>query len=47
MLVETPHSQGVINPKAYLNLELGSKFFFLSSLAYKQVNLLVFDEKNM
>ena len=32
-------------PKTYLNHELGSKFFFLSSLEYKLVNLLVF-EKN-
>ena len=45
MLVETPYSGGVINPKANLNHELGSNFFFLSSLAYKLVNLLVF-EKN-
>ena len=45
MLVETPYSVGVINPKTYLNHELDSKFFFLSSLAYKLVNLLVF-EKN-
>ena len=45
MLVETPYFWGVINPKTYLNHDLGSKFFFLSSLAYKLVNLLVF-EKN-
>ena len=45
MLVEMPYFWGVINPKTYLNHDLGSKFFFLSSLAYKLVNLLVF-EKN-
>ena len=39
MLVETPYFGGVINPKNYLNHELGSKFFFLSGLAYKFVNL--------
>ena len=44
MLVETPYFWGVINSKTYLNLDLGSKFFFLSSLAYKLVNLLVFDK---
>ena len=44
MLVETPYSGGVINPKTYLNRELGSKFLFLSSLAYKLVNLLVFEK---
>ena len=27
MLVETPYFGGVINPKTYLNRELGSKFF--------------------
>ena len=27
MLVETPNFGGVINPKTYLNHELGSKFF--------------------
>ena len=32
---------GVINPKTNFNHELGSKFFFLSDLAYKFVNLLV------
>ena len=36
---------GVIHPKTYWNHKLGSKFFFLSDLAYKLVNLLVF-EKN-
>ena len=41
MLVEMPYFWGVINPKTYLNHDLGSKFFFLSSLAYKLVNLLV------
>ena len=45
ILVETPYFGGVINPKTYLNHELGSKFFFLNDLAYKLVNLLVF-EKN-
>ena len=45
MFVETPYIGGVINPKTHLNHELDSKFFFLSSLAYKLVNLLVF-EKN-
>ena len=30
--------------KTYLNHELGSKFFFLSDLAYKLVNLLVFEK---
>ena len=44
MLVEKPNFVGVINPKAYLNHELGSKFFFLSDLAYKLVNLLVFEK---
>ena len=43
MLVETPYFWGVINPKTYLNHDLGSTFFFLSSLAYKLVNLLVFE----
>ena len=46
MLVETPYSGGVINPKTYLNHELGANFFFLSGWAYKVVNLLVFEEKN-
>ena len=45
MLVETPYSGGVINPKTFLNHELVSKFLFLSSLAYKLVNLWVFEEK--
>ena len=44
MLVETPYFWGVINPKPYLNHDLGSKFFFLSSLAYKLVNLLLFEK---
>ena len=44
MLVETRYSGGVINPKTYLNEELGSTFFFLGSLAYKLVNLLVFEK---
>ena len=38
-----PYFGGVINPKTYLNHELGSKFFFLSDLAYKLVNLLIFE----
>ena len=41
MLLETPYFGGVINTKTYLNHELGSKFGFLNSLAYKLVNLLV------
>ena len=48
MLVETSYSGEVINPKTYLNHELGSKFFFLSSLAYELVNLFfleIFHEK--
>ena len=44
MLVEKPNFKGVINPKTYLNHDLGSKFFFLSDLAYKLVNLLVFEK---
>ena len=46
MLVEKPYFGGVINPKTYLIHELGSKFFFLSDLAYKLVNLLVFEKKS-
>ena len=46
MLVERPYFGGVINPKTYLNHELGSNFFFLSDLAYKLVNLLVFEKKS-
>ena len=46
MLVETPYFGGVINPKTYLNHELGSKFFSLSDLAYKLVNLLVLEKKS-
>ena len=42
MLVETPYFGGVINPKTYLNYELGSKF--LSDLAYKLVYLSVFEK---
>ena len=46
MLVKTPYFKGVIiKKKTYLNHELGSKFFFLSSLAYKLVYLLVFEKK--
>jgi hypothetical protein len=37
MLVEKPYFGGVINPKTYH--ELGSKFFFLSDLAYKLLNM--------
>ena len=44
MLVEKPYFGGVINPKTYLNHELGSKFFFLSDLACKLVNLLFFEK---
>ena len=44
MLVKTPSFGGVIDPKSYLNHELGSKFFFLSGLAYKLVTLLVFEK---
>ena len=44
MLVETPYFGGVINPKTYLNYELGSKFFFLSDFAYTLVNQLVFEK---
>ena len=44
MLVEKPYFGGVINPKTYLNHDLGSNFFFLSDLAYKLVNLLVFEK---
>ena len=44
MLVETPYFGVVINPKTYVNHELGSKLFFLISLAYKLVNLLVFEK---
>ena len=44
MLVEKPYFGGVINPKTYLNHKLGSNFFFLSDLAYKLVNLLVFEK---
>ena len=36
----------VIYPKTYLNHELASKFLFLSDLAYKLVNLLVFEKKS-
>ena len=46
MLVEMPYFGGVINPKTYLNHELASKFFFLSDLAYKLVNLLVYEKKS-
>ena len=46
MLVEAPYFWGVINPKTYLNHELGPMFFFQSSLAYKLVTLLVFEKKS-
>ena len=46
MLVEPPNFEGVLNPKTYLGQDLGSKFFFLSSLAYILVNLLVFEKKS-
>ena len=45
-LMKTPYFGGAINPKTYLNHELGSKLLFLSSFAYKLVKLLVFEEKN-
>ena len=45
MLVKTPYFEGVINQNTFLNHELVSKFFFLSSLAYKLVKLLVFKRK--
>ena len=44
MLVETPYFWGVIDPKTYSNHDLGSNFFSLGSLAYKLVNLLVFEK---
>ena len=44
MLVEKPYFGGVLNPKTYSNHELGSKFFFLNDLAYKLVNLSVFEQ---
>ena len=47
MLVKTPYFGGVINPKTNLNNELGSKFFFLSDLAYKFVNQFVFDKNHV
>ena len=37
---------GVINPKTYLNHELRYNFFFLCDLAYKLVNLLVFERNS-
>ena len=43
-LVETPYSVGVLNPKTHLNRDLGSISFILGSLAYKLVNLLVFEK---
>ena len=39
MLEETPYFGGVINPKTYLKHNLSSKKNFLSSLAYKLVNI--------
>ena len=47
MLVETLNFRGVIYPKNLLKYELGSKLFFLSGLAYKLVNLIIFGEKIM
>ena len=47
MLVETPFFGGVINPKTYLNHEVGSKGFFLISLVYKVVNLFVFEKNHV
>ena len=47
MLVEAPYFGGDINLKTYLNHELGSKFFFLSDLVYKLVNLLVFEKNHV
>ena len=44
MLMEKTYSGGVINPKTYLNHELGFKKIFSGSLAYKQVNLFVFEK---
>ena len=41
-----PILEGSLNQKTYLNHELCSKLYFLSSLAYKLVNLLIFEEKN-
>ena len=47
MSVETPYySGGVINQKTYLNHELGPRFFSLSSLAYKLVNIFVFERNS-
>ena len=43
MLTENPYFGEIINPKPYLNQELGSKFLFLSSLAYELVNTLDFE----
>ena len=45
MLVKTLYFGGIINQKTFLNHELGSKFFILTSLAFKLVNLLVFEKK--
>ena len=47
MLLKTPYFGGVINQKTYLNHELSSKFFFLSSLAYELVKLLVFEKNHV
>ena len=44
MLMEKAYSGGVINPKTYLNHELGSKKIFRGSLAYNLVNLFVFEK---
>ena len=40
MSVKTFYFEGVINQNTYLNHELGSKFFFLSSFAYKFIGFL-------
>ena len=46
MLVKMLYFGGIINKKNLFIHELGSKFFFLGSLAYQLVNILVFEEKN-
>ena len=43
MLVEMPYSGGVFNPKNLPKPWIRFRFFFLNSLAYKEVNLLVFE----
>ena len=44
MLAEKPYFEEIINPKTYLKHKLGSKFLFLSSLAYELVNILDFEK---